>query len=111
MSTAHIRSFFLAALALVAFSGHIVDATTGQSMPKLSVHATGPSRAAATTDAHGRFLLKGLKPGTYTLRVESDDVPPQEFDMTVKPGSSATVTFKVCSMTLDYHCVVPGGGA
>lgn len=110
MPRSHIRSFLLLALALVTFSGQFVDATTGQTMPNLAVTADGPSHASTKTDAHGRFVLKGLKPGAYTLRVESDDVPPQRFDVKMKAGSSTVMTMRVCSMTLDYHCATPGGG-
>jgi hypothetical protein len=110
MPYAHIRSLTLIALALVTFSGRLVDATTGQPMPKVAITVTGPSRAAAKTDARGRFTLKGLKPGAYTLQAQSDDVPAQAFHVTMKPGSTTVMTMKVCSMTLDYHCGTPDGG-
>lgn len=80
--------------------GTIADKTTGQPLPGVRVRA---GSAAARTDAHGRFVLRGLRPGIYSLRVSSSDVPVQRFSVRVA-GAHATVHISACSTTLDYTC-------
>jgi Carboxypeptidase regulatory-like domain len=109
MSNAYIRTIASLALALVTFSGTLLDQTTGQPLSRVSVHAQGPSQADATTDAHGRFHLTALRPGTYTISVQSSDVPQQTFRFTLPAEHSVARTIKACSTTLDYHCGTPGG--
>jgi hypothetical protein len=110
MSNAHTRSLLSLAVALAVLSGQLLDQTTGQPLTHVSVHASGPSRGAATSDAHGRFTIGGLRPGRYTIDVESNDVPQQTFHVTVAPNGTTPLTMKACSTTLDYHCAMPGGG-
>jgi hypothetical protein len=108
MRNAYIRTIGAFALALVTFSGTLLDQTTNQPLTAVHVNATGPSTAHASTDSRGRFTLTNLKPGNYTITVESKDVPQQSFDY--KITRSTTQTIKACSTTLDYHCNGPGGG-
>jgi Carboxypeptidase regulatory-like domain len=95
------------ALALVMFWGTLLDQTTGQPLTGVQVNATGPSAARASTDSRGKFSLSNLKPGQYTITVESRDVPRQSFPF--KITRSTTQTIRACSTTLDYHCGGPGG--
>jgi len=107
MSTAYTRSLATLLLALATFSGTLLDRTTGQPLTSVHVHAAGPSAADATTDAHGRFTLKSLQPGSYTVTIESNDVPPQTFKVTLAGNRITVLTMKACSTTLDYHCAGP----
>ena len=101
-------SFARLVSALLSFTtaivvGTIADRTTGQPLPGVvasigSVHAT--------TKADGSFRLTGVKPGPATLMVESDDVPPQRFGVTVGPKATRA-DLRVCSTTLDYNCGPP----
>jgi hypothetical protein len=109
MSNAFIRSASTLMLALVTWTGTLLDQTTGQPLVKVQVTAAGPASAHATTDAHGRFTLTGLQPGAYAITVESNDVPQQRFSVKLAPNT-ATFTIKACSTTLDYHCGPPGDG-
>jgi hypothetical protein len=108
MSTAYIRGLAAFSLALVTFWGTLLDKTTNQPLTMVRVNATGPSTARASTDSRGKFTLNNLKPGQYTITVQSNDVPQQSFDY--KITRSTTQTIKACSTTLDYHCAGPGGG-
>ena len=110
MSIAYTRTLASLMLALATFSGTLLDKTTGQPLTKVHVHAAGPATADATTDAHGRFTLKHLAPGTYTINVQSNDVPPQTFTVKLAGNRITVLTMKACSTTLDYHCAAPGGG-
>lgn len=89
----------LAAVTLV-LSGRVLDQTTGQ--PLAGVHLQA-GRASATTDAHGRYALRGLHAGPVTLVLESDDVPPQQLSVTLGPASTRH-DLRACSTTLDYNC-------
>jgi hypothetical protein len=106
--TLHAKNFGLLALALVTFWGTLLDQTTNQPLTGVRVNATGPSTARAATDSRGKFTLSNLKPGQYTITVQSNDVPQQGFPF--KITRSTTQTIKACSTTLDYHCGNGGGG-
>lgn len=89
----------LAAVTLV-LSGRVLDRTTGQ--PLAGVHLQA-GRSSATTDAHGRYALRGLHAGPVTIVLESDDVLPQQLSVTLGPGSTQH-DLRACSTTLDYDC-------
>jgi len=108
MRNAFIRLAAMLVLALATFSGTLVDQTTGQPLTKVHVHAAGPGSADATTDTHGRWLMKNLRPGAYTVTVQSSDVPQQTFTVKLVGNRITVLTIKACSTTLDYHCAAPG---
>ncbi len=91
------------AIALAVLSGRVLDRTTGQGLAHVHVSA---STLRATTDASGRYVLRGLKPGATAVTLESDDVPAQHFTVTVGSGTTAH-DFRACSTTLDYSCAAP----
>lgn len=102
------KAFAILSLALVTFWGTLLDRTTNQPLTSVRVNATGPSTARATTDSRGKFTLTNLRPGEYTITVQSPDVPQQNFPFKITKGTTQTI--KACSTTLDYHCGSPGGG-
>jgi predicted RNA methylase len=110
MSMRYTSTFVALALAFATLSGHVVDLTTGQSMPGVTVQMQGPTTATATSDKTGHVAFKSLKPGDYTIQIQSNDVPAQQFKLTLKSGQTTVIDLKVCSTTLDYHCGTPGGG-
>jgi hypothetical protein len=101
---------FLACLAflLATISGRLLDNTTGQPLAKVQVLLRGPHAAATRSDAEGRFTFRNLPAGTYTIVVQSRDVPRQTHAVQVRAGAAATIDLHVCSTTLDYQC---GGGS
>ncbi len=48
----------------------------GSPVGEAMVSANGASRAHATADAAGRFVLEGLEPGRYTLQAYAVDRDP-----------------------------------
>lgn len=98
-----------AALAFTVLLGQITDRTTGQPLRNVAVQVTqGHTMLRARTDENGRFELKGVKPGSHSLRYLSDDVPPQTVSITVK-GAKQRISITACSTTLDYSCAGGGG--
>jgi Carboxypeptidase regulatory-like domain len=98
-----LRSFPAASLALAVLLGTISDRTTGQPLAGVTV-SVGSART--TSRADGSFRLEAVKPGRATIAVESNDVPPQRFPVTV--GASTTrADLRVCSTTLDFNCGPP----
>jgi hypothetical protein len=90
-------------LTVAVLVGNLADRTTGQPLPGVVVTV---GKVHATSHADGSFRLSGVKPGRATLSVSSDDVPPQQFSVTV--GATTTrVNLRVCSTTLDYNCGPP----
>jgi hypothetical protein len=94
---------FVAAWLFAVLIGSVVDRTTGQPLPGVTI-ALGNLHAISGTD--GTFRLSGVKPGRATLNVSSDDVPPQTFSVTVGTTTSH-VALRLCSTTLDYNCGPP----
>lgn len=96
--------FFHMALALITLTGHVLDKLTGQDLSGVTVSVPGAKVRPVTTNDDGLFKLR-LPAGTYTIHLESNDVPPQEFTVKLR-ATQRTVAqdFKACSLTLDYHC-------
>jgi len=72
-------------------SGLVVDQSDAV-LPGATVTATSPSlqgERSAVTDATGRYLIRGLPTGIYTVRVELDGMTPAE--RTVNLGVGTTV--------------------
>jgi Carboxypeptidase regulatory-like domain len=110
MPNHYTRSVQSLAFALVVFAGRLVDVTTGQPLPGVRIVLSGPSTSAVTSDRLGRFSIKGLKTGSYTVTMQGKDVPQQRASVQLR-ASITVLDLKVCSATLDYHCGDTGGGA
>lgn len=89
-----------AVLAVTFLSGRIVDRTTGQPLPGVRVTLAD---ASATTGGDGRYRLRGLVPGTFTLTLQSNDVPVERLRVKLAPGANER-DVRACSTTLDYGC-------
>jgi protocatechuate 3,4-dioxygenase beta subunit len=97
------RATLSIAFAVVVLSGSVFDRTTGQPLRDVRIVA---GTHTATTDVHGRYALRVLKRGPLAITLESDDVPPQHFTVTVGAGTTHA-DFRACSTTLDYNCGAP----
>jgi outer membrane usher protein FimD/PapC len=105
---AYFRVSAVMALVLVVLSGHITDKTTGQPLVGVHVSVSGPSRATASTGSNGQYVLRNLRPGTYSVTISSNDVPREQRSVTIGTKNT-TQDFTVCSTTLDYSCAGGSG--
>ncbi len=99
----------LALALVVVLNGRVLDRTTGQPLVGVEVSTGGRH---ARTDAKGRYALRNLRPGRYTLTLQSHDVPAQTFRVTVR-APATRFDMRACSTTLDYGCgrpLAPTGG-
>jgi hypothetical protein len=110
MPNCHTRSALIA-FVLAVFAGRLVDATTGQPLPGVRMVLAGPSTATVTSDRLGRFSIKGLKAGNYTVTMQGKDVPQQRASVQLRVNTTTVLDLKICSATLDYHCGDVGGEA
>jgi len=94
-------------VAVAVFSGHVVDKTTGQPLAGVRV-ALGA--AHAITDKAGRFALRGVRSGSATVTLQSNDVPLQRVTVTISAPATAR-DLRACSTTLDYNCGAPAAPA
>ncbi len=90
---------FLPILALAqgtgTISGTVTDAKTGQVLPFANVIITGTSMGAMTLE-DGRFAIRGVPPGTYTVKAmmmgyKAGEKP----DVRVQAGEPIELTFKL----------------
>src|SRR6185295_4072216 len=106
------------------FSGTVVD-KTGAIVPGATVtvknERTGEERAA-TSNSDGRYVVPGLKPSTYTLRVKFGQFSPLEYtglelvaaqdfalDLQLQPaGVSETITVTAPTNVIDLSSARQG---
>jgi len=85
---------------LCTIQGVVIKAGTGEPLHKALVEAwpavnrRGEDEAAATaeTDAMGRFEMKGLAPGGYTLSAQRNGFVMQQYGQQTPEGPAATLT-------------------
>jgi len=71
--------------------GHIRDAETGEAMPYTNVYVVGTNIGTmAFTD--GYFIIRGLRPGTYTIRASYIGYGLESRTVTLGPGAAVDLT-------------------
>jgi Carboxypeptidase regulatory-like domain len=74
-------------------SGKVVDLATTQGIPfaKVVVSVDGVRKGGATTDMDGKFRIKPLDPGFYSLEATCTGYQPAELKIDVAPGQVADI--------------------
>ena len=85
--------------------GHVVDAETGKHLAYVTVFMEG-TPTGTSTDATGHFLLRNLRPGTYTVTVETLGYKSTSKEVTIRKGETVEVNFTIEPMPLMLDQVV-----
>lgn len=101
--------FFLACLAVSAqtpagtIEGQIVGATTGAPVPGATVRVE-QTQLGAIADPQGKFVVRNVPPGVYTLRVNAIGYAPfLESNVAVGSGKPATVTIRLVEQDIQLE--------
>jgi len=87
-----------------SIDGVVVDDSTGERRPAVTIGVVGTQRGAIT-DEQGRFAIADLAAGTYTLRTRALSYRQAEVSVTVRAGSTATVTLRLTSAPVTLGAV------
>jgi hypothetical protein len=87
-----------------SIDGVVVDDSTGERRPAVTVTIAGTQRGALT-DEQGRFIIGDLAAGTYTLRTRALSYRQTETLVTVRAGSATTVTLRIASAPVTLGAV------
>lgn len=109
----YILSVLLAVSALSAqavvdtnLSGHVVESETGEHVPFYLI-SIPELRIGTTTDASGHYVLRNLKPGTYTVEASYPGYVTKKEKVTLQAGVTTELNFEVepDAMMLDQVVV------
>ena len=92
--------------------GTVTDRGTGQRIDAARAQIVGTTLAAAS-DTRGTFVLRGVRVGTYTVRVSRIGFRPEVAAVTLAGNDTARVTFSLTqsAVELDQVVVTGTGGA
>jgi hypothetical protein len=104
----HIAILVTLALALVsplsgqtrALPGVVLDFESEQAIEGVTIVVVGTD-VTAVTDASGRFTLRGLEPGTWTLRVGHLAYGEQDYDVTLDESFDGSLMFRLVPEAIE----------
>jgi len=85
--------------------GRVKDAQTGEALPSANVILAGTGMGAAA-DINGRYIIRNVPPGPYTLRVSYIGYKPAEVAIEVKEGGTLTRDFQLESVAIKGEGIV-----
>ncbi|MGI4759234.1 MAG: TonB-dependent receptor domain-containing protein [Janthinobacterium lividum] len=85
-----------------------VTTTDGDPAEAVSVGLQGQALGSNTND-QGNYLIKNVPAGTYTLRVSSVGLKPEQQQVTVAPGQRVTIDFRLAESTAELQEVLVRG--
>jgi hypothetical protein len=109
MILAHLALCFaarpLVAQETASVSGSVKDAQTGDPLPGATVHfeKTG---LGASTDVDGKFIIRNVPAGTYTLRAVYVGYLQKEVPVVVKGGETLRQDFKLTAVGVESEEVL-----
>ena len=89
-------------------SGRVVDSTSQQPLAGVTVRITGTQRGAQT-QADGAFTIAGVPAGVQPLQAARIGYAPQTRQVTVTPGATTTVEFRLGTVATQLSGVVVVG--
>lgn len=85
--------------------GHIIDSKTGEHLSYVTIGIKNTTIGTASDDS-GHFLLKNMKPGTYTIQVHTVGYNTLEETIELKPGNNNDFHFKLDPSEMNLNEVV-----
>ncbi len=85
--------------------GNVKDAKTGEPLLGANVILIGTSMGAAT-DIHGKYVIRNIIPGSYTIRATYIGYETQEMNITIKEGEHIEQDFKLEPVSIEGKTVV-----
>ena len=85
--------------------GKVADAQTGESLPGANVLVEGTSLGAAT-NLNGRYVIPGVPPGSYAVRVTYVGYRTLKEEMQITSGESLRLDFKLEAVAVKGKTVV-----
>lgn len=86
-----------------------ISLNSDESPENISVVLKG-TKSGTTTDDSGNYILKNIKPGTYTIKVSSIGYITQEKTIVLKEGDNLTQNFSISTNSEDLTEVVVNSG-
>ncbi|HEV7991957.1 MAG TPA: carboxypeptidase-like regulatory domain-containing protein [Gemmatimonadaceae bacterium] len=87
-----------------SIEGVVVDDSTNERRPAVTISVVGTTRGALT-DEQGRFTIGELAAGTYTLRTRALSYRQAEATVTLRAGAATTITLRLTSAPLTLGAV------
>ena len=94
-------------------SGSIADGATGRMLPQVRVQIVGNQGAVSATDANGRFVIRNVPVGDFTLRAQQLGYRPETRPVTIRSNDTTRVDFRLSAsaVALEQVVVTGTGGA
>lgn len=88
--------------------GVVVDVVTGRGIADVALRIEGTDVSAAT-DEEGRFLLRGVLPGRWTLRVDHVGYGHHEHEIALGEGQTIELQIRLASEAIELEPIVVEG--
>lgn len=98
----------LAAQERIDIRGTVVDVDGGEGIPDVILRVEGTTVSAASDD-QGRFVLRGVPPGTWTLLVEHLAYGSHEHRIAVESGESVEIEVRMAQEAIELEPLVVEG--
>lgn len=85
--------------------GHVVDSESGEHLAYVNVFLEG-TPVGTSTDATGHFFFRNLRPGTYTVTVETIGYESASREVTIRKGQTSELKFAIKHMPLTLDQIV-----
>jgi TonB-dependent SusC/RagA subfamily outer membrane receptor len=92
-----------------AVSGSITDAATGRMLPQVRVQIVGNQGAVSATDPNGRFVIRNVPVGDFTLRAQQLGYRPETRPVTIRSNDTTRVDFRLSASAVELEQVVVTG--
>ena len=108
VAAAFLAPAMAAAQGTASISGTVTDSASGRPIPSVQVVVVGTTRGALSDD-EGRFAVRGLGAGTWTVRAQRIGYRPATQTISLADGQSATASFTMTEVARVLSEVVSTG--